>query len=100
MQEYEQLLPDKLSEDDKMAVVLSVKDWKAIAENLHLDADCQSYGPAVTAWYAEEPGRPLPGPGYRKAYEHDAKNVACHGCSAATERCANTIEDTLERNGW
>jgi hypothetical protein len=100
---YSQVLRGQLSEDDNMAVVLTVKDWQAIAENLHEDADAEGYGPAQS--YFIERGEvtsmaDVPILDYQNAYDKDAQDCAAHSCAAATDRCADVIDETLKQNGW
>lgn len=98
---YHHVLYGQLSDDDLMAVVLKVGDWKAIAENLRDDADAESLGPAVSQFMEEVPEGTLDsGDGYAKAYAHDAERCYAHQCRAATERVADTIQGTLEDCGW
>jgi len=90
-----------LSEDDKLAVVLTVKDWKAILDNMREDADALGDGPAVTALIADaDQGRTVNGTDFRAAYEHDAARCAAYSCAASTGRCADVLEETLLMNGW
>jgi hypothetical protein len=102
--EYERVLANVKSEDDKIAVVLTAGDWRRIAQELREDADGQGLGPAENAilehdgeddrWATEEQ--------VLRARTKDGQDVACHDCAAATERCAIVIEETLERYelGW
>jgi len=102
IREYQHLLLGGVSEDDKLAVVLSVKDWKAIAENLREDADAENEGPAVSQVMnlAIASGEETDGEDMTKAYEHDYKVTAAHECQAGTMRCVDTIEAALARYGW
>jgi hypothetical protein len=99
--------PDKhgeLSDMDQMAVMLSVADWREIADELLEEADASSEGELTAKYREEHPEEDEEDSDeYEKTiealHEEDAKAV-CYVNAYSTMRCGDHVLDALEQNGW
>jgi hypothetical protein len=97
---YMRETPEGLSDKDLMSVMLRVEDWQHIRDNLYMDADGEAAGACEELAHQVE----VDGPGWEAAIDaartKDGQATACHQTAAATERCADVIDETLRINGW
>jgi hypothetical protein len=98
---YQRTDPDVLSDRDLLSVTLTVASWKKIRDEMFVDADAESTGPAETALYELSHDLAVD-PSEDHVIEAQAKdaNEPCHSCASATEATASLIAGLLEDHGW
>jgi hypothetical protein len=94
---YLQANPNGPSDDDVMAVMLRVSDWKAIYEDMIMDVDACPEGSA-TSMLDRWPEGEATDEQYEIARRRDAQ-LPAYSNGPATERAAEVINDTLRMWG-